>query len=208
MPPPPDPFHTADLADPGADFDATTAGSSDAAGPGGEPTASPAIPGYEILGELARGGMGLVLAARDLTLDREVAVKVLLPGRATANAAARFVTEAKVTARLPHPGVPPVHALGTLTDGSPYLAMKLIRGRTLAELLADRRTPSADLPRFVQVFEQVCQTVGFAHANGVIHRDLKPLNVMVGAFGEVQVMDWGLARVSAGGEDEPVGSAA
>jgi serine/threonine protein kinase len=142
--------------------------------------------------------MGRVYAGHDLTLHREVALKTLLPGAD----AERFVTEAKITARLPHPGIPPVHALGTLADGTPYLAMKLIRGRTLAELLQQRPSPLHELPRFVQIFEQVAQAVGFAHAQGVIHRDLKPANVMVGAFGEVQVMDWGLAKDLSSGERE------
>jgi tetratricopeptide (TPR) repeat protein len=156
----------------------------------------PAVPGYRVLREIARGGMGRVLAAYDLTLERDVALKVLLPG---ANAD-RFVRESKITARLPHPGIPPVHALGTLADGSPFLAMKLIAGRTLAE---DLKT--ADRPRLLQAFTQVCQAVGFAHSRGIIHRDLKPANVMVGAFGEVQVMDWGLAkdRTSQDANDQP-----
>jgi tetratricopeptide (TPR) repeat protein len=154
------------------------------------PADAPSIPGYAITAEIARGGMGRVYAGRDLTLDREVAIKTLLPGAD----AGRFVTEARITARLPHPGIPPVHALGTLGDGSPYLAMKLIRGRALADLLQGRSSPRDDLPRFVQVFEQIAQAVGFAHAQGIIHRDLKPLNIMAGAFGEVQVMDWGLAK--------------
>src|SRR5262249_42897867 len=109
----------------------------------------------------------------------------LLP-RATAD---RFVRESKITARLPHPGIPPVHSLGTLADGSPFLAMKLIVGRTLADEMK-----SADRPRLLQAFLQVCQAVGFAHSRGIVHRDLKPANIMVGAFGEVQVMDWGLAK--------------
>ncbi len=166
--------------------------------PGTEPSSGvestplelPSIPGYEIAGELARGGMGRVLSGRELVLDREVAIKVLLPG---ANAG-RFLTESKITAKLPHPSIPPVYALGQLADGSPYLAMKLVRGRTLAEELKARPHILHELPRFVQIYEQICQAVGFAHAQGIIHRDLKPANVMVGAFGEVQVMDWGLAR--------------
>ncbi len=145
----------------------------------------PDVPGYRVLREIARGGMGRVLAAFDHGLDRDVALKILLPG-ANAN---RFVRESKITARLPHPGIPPVHALGTLADGSPFLAMKLIAGQTLA---AEMKT--ADRPRLLQAFTQVCQAVGFAHSRGVIHRDLKPANVMVSAFGEVQVMDWGLAK--------------
>jgi tetratricopeptide (TPR) repeat protein len=145
----------------------------------------PEVPGYRVLREIARGGMGRVLAAHDLALDREVALKVLLSG----SPADRFLRESLLTARLPHPGIPPVHALGTLADGSPFLAMKLVAGRTLAqELMAPERT---DL---LGVFAQVCQAVGFAHSRGIVHRDLKPANVMVGAFGEVQVMDWGLAK--------------
>jgi tetratricopeptide (TPR) repeat protein len=146
----------------------------------------PAVPGYRVLREIARGGMGRVLRAFDLGLERDVALKILLPGAP----ADRFVRESKITARLPHPGIPPVHALGTLADGSPFLAMKLIDGQTLAVEMQ-----TADRPRLLQVFTQVCQAVGFAHSRGVIHRDLKPANVMVGAFGEVQVMDWGLAKV-------------
>jgi tetratricopeptide (TPR) repeat protein len=159
--------------------------------PGGS---DPLFPGYVIHKEIARGGMGRVLAAHDLTLEREVALKVLLQDSPTGEMAERFRQEARITARLPHPGIPPVYALGDLPDGSPFLAMKLIKGRTLSALLRERIGPSDDLPLFVQVFEQVCQAVGFAHAQGIIHRDLKPSNVMVGAFGEVQVMDWGIAR--------------
>ncbi len=151
------------------------------------PVGAPSIPGYRITAEIAKGGMGCVYAGHDLTLDREVAIKTLLPG---ANAE-RFITEAKITAKLPHPNIPPVYALGTLEDGTPWLAMKYIRGQTLAKLLSNGELQR---PQLVQIFEQICQAVGFAHAQGVIHRDLKPLNVMVGAFGEVQVMDWGLAK--------------
>jgi len=153
----------------------------------------PTIPGYRVLREIARGGMGKVLAAHDLNLDREVALKILLPGAR----ADRFVRESKITARLPHPGIPPIYDLGTLADGSPFLAMKLIAGQTLAEEMT-----TADRPRLLQVFTQVCQAVGFAHSRGIIHRDMKPANIMVGAFGEVQVMDWGLAKDLGGREVE------
>jgi tetratricopeptide (TPR) repeat protein len=160
------------------------------------PSELPSVPGYRVLREIGRGGMGRVLGAFDLSLERDVALKILRPGAP----ADRFVRESKITARLPHPGIPPVHALGTLADGSPFLAMKLIAGHTLA---VEMKT--ADRPRLLQAFTQVCQAVGFAHSRGVIHRDLKPTNVMVGAFGEVQVMDWGLAKDLAGREppDEP-----
>jgi serine/threonine protein kinase len=137
--------------------------------------------------------MGVVFAARDTTLGRDVAIKTLLLDRVDADLARRFAEEARITARLPHPAIPPVHALGTLPDGRPFLAMKLVHGRTLAESLRDR-PPAADLPQLVGIFEAICQAVGFAHSQGVIHRDLKPSNVMVGAFGEVQVMDWGIAK--------------
>ena len=153
----------------------------------------PGLNGYELSREIARGGMGVVYAARDLSLDREVAVKVMLPRMD----AAEFVRESRVTARLPHPGIPPVYALGTLPepDGRPFLAMKLIKGETLDKLLKSRTDPSVDRGQFVAAFEQMCQAVGYAHAQGIVHPDLKPANVMVGAFGEVQVMDWGLAKV-------------
>ena len=107
----------------------------------------------------------------------------------------RFVEEAQIAGQLQHPGIVPVYELGALADRRPYFAMKLVKGRTLATLLAERESPADDRPRFLAVFEQVCQTVGYAHSRGVIHRDLKPSNIMVGTFGEVQVMDWGLAKV-------------
>ncbi len=149
---------------------------------------------YRVVGEIARGGMGSVWHAIDSAFQREVAIKTLLPGAD----AGRFLTEARITAQLSHPGIPPVHDLGTLADGSPFLAMKRIRGHTLSEALRSRQTTAENLPQFVQIFEQICQAVGFAHSRGIIHRDLKPQNVMVGAFGEVQVMDWGLAKQGVG----------
>src|SRR5947209_14102911 len=164
--------------------------------PRGQAAAAPSAPvGFDLLDEVGRGGMGVVYRARDLALDREVAVKLLrdefAPGSA---AAARFVDEARITGQLQHPGIPPVYQVGALPDGRPYLAMKLIKGQTLDELLkAGVRVDP------LGTFEAVAQAVGYAHAHGVVHRDLKPANVMVGAFGEVQVMDWGLAKVLAGG---------
>jgi serine/threonine-protein kinase len=156
---------------------------------------------YEIEAEIARGGMGAVLRARDPELNRALAVKVLLERhRGQPELERRFREEAQVTGQLQHPGIPPVHEVGALIDGRPFFAMKLIRGRTLAELLRERPSPQHDLPRFLAIFQQVCQTLAYAHNKGVIHRDLKPANVMVGAFGEVQVMDWGLAKVLA---DQP-----
>ncbi len=153
------------------------------------------VPGYEILGEVGRGGMGIVYRAHDPAVNRDVAVKVLQSRyRKSPTATARFVAEGQVTGQLQHPGVPAVHQIGRLHDGSPFLAMKLVRGDTLADRLT---APSPDRGALVAVFLQVAQAVGYAHAKGVIHRDLKPANVMVGQFGEVQVMDWGLAKVLA-----------
>jgi tetratricopeptide (TPR) repeat protein/tRNA A-37 threonylcarbamoyl transferase component Bud32 len=167
-------------------------------------TGGPAGPvGYELAEEVGRGGMGVVYRARDIKLDRHVAVKLLQDHLPAGSAAARrFLDEARITGQLQHPNIPPVHEVGELPDGRPFLAMKLIKGRTLEEDLQGRPDPSHDRGRFLAVFEQVCQAVAFAHDRKVIHRDLKPSNVMVGAFGEVQVMDWGLAKVL-GGELEP-----
>jgi serine/threonine-protein kinase len=169
----------------------------------------PTVPGYEILGELGQGGMGEVYKARHLALQRLVALKLLRAGlRGQSELEGRFLEEAQLTGQLQHPGIPPVHEVGVLADGRPFLAMKLIQGRTLGELLQERPGPAADLPRFLAIFEQVCQTLAYAHARGVIHRDLKPDNIMVGAFGEVQVMDWGLAKVLRAGRSTSAGSAA
>jgi serine/threonine protein kinase len=110
------------------------------------------IPGYEIRGRIAKGGMGVVFAARDTTLSGDVAIKTLLLDRADAESVRRFEDEARITARLPHPAIPSVDALGTLLDGRPFLAMKLVRGHTLTELLCARPSP-VDLPRFVGIFE-------------------------------------------------------
>ena len=140
--------------------------------------------------------MGVVLLGRDVDLGRDLAVKVLLEQhRDDPETVRRFVEEAQIGGQLQHPGIVPVHELGRLPDGRLFIAMKLFRGRTLAALLRERRDPADDLPRFLGVFEQICQAMAYAHTRGVVHRDLKPSNVMVGSFGEVQVMDWGLAKV-------------
>jgi serine/threonine-protein kinase len=156
------------------------------------------VPGYEVLGQLGQGGMGVVWRGRDRRLGREVAVKVMKAGLAgEPRLARRFLEEAQVASQLAHPAIPPIHELGELPDGRPYFVMKLVQGRTLADLLDERPDPCHEQARFVAIFEQVCQALAYAHSKGVLHRDLKPHNVMVGAFGEVQVMDWGLAKVLA-----------
>src|SRR5262249_50952859 len=141
----------------------------------------PALPDatdrYELLGEIARGGMGAVLRARDVVLDRPLALKAMLPEMLDhPGLVERFFEEARLCGRLEHPGVVPVHEMGRLPDGRPYFTMKLVEGRTLADLLHARPDPAHDLPRFLTVFEQTAQAVAFAHSRGVIHRDLKPAN--------------------------------
>jgi tetratricopeptide (TPR) repeat protein len=153
---------------------------------------------YKLEHPIGSGGMGEVHRAHDADFSRPLAVKILKEEfKDRPDFVARFLEEARITGQLQHPGVPPVHEIGRLEDGRPFLAMKLIEGRTLAELLAERKNPSDGLPRFLTIFQQICQTVAYAHSRLVIHRDLKPANVMVGAFGEVQVMDWGLAKALA-----------
>jgi serine/threonine-protein kinase len=167
------------------------------ASPPGSDTGAPStVPGYEIVGELGRGGMGVVLHGRDPDLGRDLAVKVLrLDHLSDPDLLRRFLEEAQIAGQLQHPGIAPIYARGQFPDGRPFFTMKLVQGQTLAELLASRTDPAQDLPRFLGIFEAVCQTLGYAHSRGVIHRDLKPANIMAGSFGEVQVMDWGLAKV-------------
>jgi serine/threonine protein kinase len=138
---------------------------------------------YELISVLGRGGMGTVYLARDTVLDREVALKVVERPSDDAN-------EGRILARLEHPGIVPVHDFGELADGRRFYAMKRVRGDRLDQWMASGR----DLAERLTVFLRVCDAVAFAHAHGVIHRDLKPENVMVGQFGEVLVLDWGVAR--------------
>jgi serine/threonine protein kinase len=146
---------------------------------------------YELISILGEGGMGVVFLARDAVLDREVAVKVL--DRADSAAAGRLGQEARILARLEHPGIVPIHDFGELADGRIFYAMKRVRGERLDRWVAAGAGPAARLG----VFVRICEAVAFAHAHGVIHRDLKPENVMVGEFGEVLVLDWGIALLKA-----------
>jgi hypothetical protein len=140
--------------------------------------------------------MGVVLKARDENLGRDLAIKVLHESQAfKPGVVNRFIEEAQIGGQLQHPGIAPVHELGVFEDGRPFFSMKLVQGETLAELLQRRADPREDQGRFVGIFLQICQTMAYVHSRGVVHRDLKPSNIMVGAFGEVQVMDWGLAKV-------------
>ena len=145
---------------------------------------------YEIAGALGQGGMGTVFLARDRELEREVALKVLRAAASTPDTALRLRREARILAQLEHPGIVPVHDVGRLPDGRVYYVMKLVRGVRL-----DQYARAAVLTDLLRLFLRICETIGFAHAQGVVHRDLKPGNIMVGAFGEVLVMDWGIAKV-------------
>jgi len=150
---------------------------------------------YRLRGELGRGGVGVVLRGNDVDLGRDVAIKVLREEHQDrVDVLKRFVEEAQIGGQLQHPGVVPVYDLG-MSEGRPFFAMKLIRGKSLEQLLRERANPREQRRRFLGIFEQVCQTLAYAHARGVIHRDLKPGNVMVGTFGEVQVVDWGMGKV-------------
>jgi eukaryotic-like serine/threonine-protein kinase len=157
---------------------------------------------YRLIAPVARGGMGVVYAAEDQRLQRRVALKVLeVPGY-EGDLANRLMREARVLARLEHPGIVPVHDAGTLTDGRVFYAMKFVEGQRLDRYIE----PLASIPDRLRIFISICDAVAFAHARGVLHRDLKPANVMVGPFGEVLVMDWGLAKILAdAGEPSPVG---
>jgi tRNA A-37 threonylcarbamoyl transferase component Bud32 len=145
---------------------------------------------YEIEGEIGRGGMGIVYRARDRQLDRTVALKVIEAGP---------VEEARTLARLEHPGLVPVYDSGVLPDGRAYYAMRLVEGRRLDRFAREE----ASLPARLRVFEKICEAVAFAHDRGVVHCDLKPQNVMTGAFGEVFVMDWGIANTLVAGAGTP-----
>ncbi|MCB9917118.1 MAG: serine/threonine protein kinase [Planctomycetes bacterium] len=155
-----------------------------------------ALPDRLVLeGEVARGGVGIVLAAHDRVLGRDVAVKILRDRYASmAGPRRRFVTEACITSQLQHPGVVPIYDMGLDEREWPWFTMKLVKGRSFADVLADRSPGSPTVHGHLATFLQICRTVAYAHAHGIIHRDLKPKNVMVGDFGEVLVMDWGLAK--------------
>ena len=157
---------------------------------------------FQLTGELGAGGMGRVLEARDPELRRSVAVKVVIdPSRVTEAQLARFVAEAQITSQLEHPNIVPVHEIGLTDQGELYFVMKNVSGRSLREVLAALRDGDEvtaaewSTRRLLQAFIQVCHALAYAHDRGVLHRDIKPDNVMLGAFGEVLLMDWGVARL-------------
>ena len=146
---------------------------------------------YRLIERVGGGGMGTVYLAEDSVLGRRVALKILDLPELRADLSARLLREAQILGRLEHPGIVPVHDAGTLADGRAFYAMKFVEGERL-DMLA-RRIDA--IPDRLRIFQRICEAVAFAHARGILHRDLKPENVMVGPFGEVLVMDWGVAKI-------------
>ena len=171
----------------------------------------PAADRYAVVRMHAEGGLGQVFVARDAALNREVALKRVRPERADSTTGRqRLLREAQVSAQLEHPNIVPVYDVGDPAD-APFYVMRLVRGQTLHSAVAEyharrreRKDDPLDRPRLLTAFAAVCQAVAYAHSRGIIHRDLKPANVVLGTFGEVQVLDWGLAKV-VGQPDEPAG---
>ncbi len=153
------------------------------------------LPGHDVTALLGQGGMGYIYRARQASLRRDVAAKVALTTASDAEETERFFREAQVLAQLDHPNIIPIYDFGRNRDGGLYYTMKLVRGMTLTAILVQMRDGTAKWSReaLLEVFRKVCDAVAFAHSRGVMHRDLKPDNIMVGEFGEVMVMDWGLA---------------
>jgi len=161
-------------------------------------------PSYSIGREIARGGMGAVLETQDQKFGRCVAMKVMLARNASQQEQRRFLQEAHVLGQLAHPNIVPIHDLGKDDEGRLFYTMKLVKGVTLAEVFGRLKAGDKEtlvrypLNGLLTIFQKVCDAVGFAHSRGVIHRDLEPQNIMVGEFGEVLVMDWGLAKILPG----------
>ncbi|MDP7133591.1 MAG: protein kinase [Planctomycetota bacterium] len=170
-----------------------------------------ALAQYEIQKQVAQGGMGAVFQCLDKGLNRPVAMKVMLPEVAARELnAIRFLNEAQITGQMEHPNIVPVHELGVDEEGATFFTMKLVQGKTLNDVIKDNRSSwegnadaeSVSLPGLLNNLLKACDAIAFAHSRGVIHRDLKPQNIMIGEFGEVLVMDWGLAKVIRGPEGE------
>ncbi len=153
---------------------------------------------YDIIDELGRGGMGKILRAHDQLLDRQIALKTLLPDTSVHNPKQRLVAEARLTGRLEHPSIVPVYELGDLPGEEPYYTMRVVPEHSLRATIDELGDDDADAPsmlRLAQILRQVCLAVQFAHEKGVVHRDLKPENILLGKYGEVFVIDWGIAKV-------------
>ncbi len=157
---------------------------------------------YVIGRELGSGAIGQVIEATDTHLGRKVAIKILHGGPdVSRDRLARFIAEAEITAQLEHPSVVPVHEIGRMPGGLPYFAMKMVKGESLEDIINNLRVSDPVYEkryygkRMIRVFFRLCQGLAYAHSKGVVHRDLKPANIMIGAYGEVQIMDWGLAKI-------------
>ncbi|MGC2697205.1 MAG: serine/threonine-protein kinase [Candidatus Angelobacter sp.] len=146
---------------------------------------------YRVARFIGQGGMGAVWLAEDTILQRNIALKILSVEGSSADLAARLMREAVVLAGLEHPGIVPVHDAGTLPDGRAFYCMKYVQGQTL-----DRHIAGMELRRRLQLLQRIAEPLAFAHSRGIIHRDLKPGNIMVGSFGEVLILDWGLAKIT------------
>ncbi|HYR57535.1 MAG TPA: FHA domain-containing serine/threonine-protein kinase, partial [Chthoniobacteraceae bacterium] len=173
---------------------------------------------YKVITTINRGGMGVILQARDLRIRRTVAMKVMkTSSQFSRENVLRFIDEAQLTGQLEHPNIVPVYELGIDEQGETFYAMKFVKGITLDDVLRgirngnQRMIDKYPLGTLLTIFQKVCDGVAYAHSKGVIHRDLKPENIMIGAFGEVLVMDWGLAKNITGGRrdtrPEPEGEA-
>ncbi len=159
---------------------------------------------YTVGDLVAKGGMGAILDAKDLNIRRQVAMKVMLSDKEADNAQIlRFIEEAQITGQLEHPNIVPVHELGVDASANVFYTMKFVKGVTLEKVLTDIREGNEEivaqfpLSRLLTIFLKICDAIAFAHSKGVIHRDLKPENIMLGGYGEVQVLDWGLAKIVA-----------
>ncbi len=153
------------------------------------------IPRFSLVGKLGEGSQGIVYRVNDRDCHREVACKVLSYATSDPEDVSRFIHEAQVTAQLEHPGIVPIHDLGELRDGTVYYTMKRVDGVSMQDLLTTRSGKPEHRFELLEMFLRICETMAFAHSRGVIHRDLKPRNIMAGPFGEVLVLDWGLAKV-------------
>jgi serine/threonine-protein kinase len=163
---------------------------------------------YLIGKELGAGSIGQVIEAWDNHLERQVAIKILHEGEGISREAiVRFLAEAQITAQLEHPAVIPVHEIGLMPGGMPYFSMKLVKGRSLSDIINHLRIGDREVTRQynqlarLRLFQRIAQGMAYAHAKGVVHRDLKPDNILIGQYGEVQIMDWGLAKTVSGGGD-------
>lgn len=157
---------------------------------------------YVLGKEIGHGGMGMVHDAWDTQLQRRVAIKILREDeRNKPGSLPRFFREARIASRLTHPGILPIHDFDITPEGQAFIVMGLLRGQTLADALQAVKDRAAELPRFLNIFVKVCQAIAYAHSVGIIHRDLKPSNIMIGEYGEVTLLDWGLAKVIGDGQE-------